>query len=149
MSTSAPTLVDTVLHKSDFDCKIDDSPTAYTVPAPLYIDDSAPVTPAEEYELPTLPATRVASLAPSTQPINPPSSMELKRARRREYTCYSALLWSIWLEGWNDGSNGPLIPTMQKHYHVSRMCLQTQALAVDHVNPRYRWGSLSFLSYSS
>lgn len=119
MSTTAPTLVDAVLDKTYYDAKIEEPPVAYTVPSTFYIDESLPTTPHEEYELPTLPTTRAASLAPSTEPIASDSVKERRNARRKEYICFGVLLWSIWLEGWNDGSNGPLLPRMQEHYHVS------------------------------
>lgn len=31
---------------------------------------------------------------------------------------FLALCWSIWLEGWNDGSTGPLLPRIQQNYGV-------------------------------
>lgn len=113
------TAIDPVLQKSDFDIKIEEPPAAYTVPSTFYVDESLPTTPRDEYELPTLPTTRAPSLAPSAEPINALSPEERKRARRREYICFGTLCWSIWLEGWNDGSNGPLLPRMQENYHVS------------------------------
>jgi hypothetical protein len=36
-----------------------------------------------------------------------------------------ALCWSLFLMGWNDGSTGPLLPTIQKSYGVS-FCLFVQ-----------------------
>ena len=39
--------------------------------------------------------------------------------RRRSRLHFAALCWSFFLEGWNDGSTGPLLPTIQKHYNVS------------------------------
>lgn len=38
--------------------------------------------------------------------------------RRREKIQFVTLCWFIYLEGWNDGSNGPLLPRIQKVYGV-------------------------------
>ena len=32
---------------------------------------------------------------------------------------YATLLWTLMLAGWNDGTNGPLLPRIQEVYHVS------------------------------
>ncbi|KAI0052084.1 MFS general substrate transporter [Auriscalpium vulgare] len=31
---------------------------------------------------------------------------------------FAALCWCFFLEGWNDGSTGPLLPSIQHHYHL-------------------------------
>jgi hypothetical protein len=36
----------------------------------------------------------------------------------REYVQLSALYWSMFVLGWNDGSTGPLLPRIQEVYHV-------------------------------
>ncbi|KAG2357350.1 major facilitator superfamily domain-containing protein [Suillus spraguei] len=38
--------------------------------------------------------------------------------RRREKIQFVTLCWFVYLEGWNDGSNGPLLPRIQKVYGV-------------------------------
>ncbi|KAH8110061.1 MFS general substrate transporter [Phellopilus nigrolimitatus] len=71
----------------------------------------------EEYELQTLPRSTVTS-APLFP--NPPSisAIDKKAARRKEHIAFGALLWAIFMEGWNDGTNGPLLPAMQHHYNI-------------------------------
>lgn len=32
---------------------------------------------------------------------------------------FAAFFWSQFLDGWNDGTSGPLLPVIQRHYHVS------------------------------
>jgi fucose permease len=44
-----------------------------------------------------------------------PSKSHLTRARIQ----FFALCWCMFLAGWNDGSTGPLLPRIQKVYHVS------------------------------
>ncbi|KAJ7778298.1 hypothetical protein B0H16DRAFT_1502951 [Mycena metata] len=43
------------------------------------------------------------------------SSAQILRARLQ----LSAICWSLFLAGWNDGTSGPLIPRMQNVYHAS------------------------------
>jgi len=38
--------------------------------------------------------------------------------RTREQIQLTALCWFVYLEGWNDGSNGPLLPRIQQVYGV-------------------------------
>jgi hypothetical protein len=38
--------------------------------------------------------------------------------RRLGAVHFAALCWSFFVEGWNDGSTGPLLPTIQNYYHV-------------------------------
>jgi hypothetical protein len=45
----------------------------------------------------------------------------LKEYRRIGLVQFAALCGSIFLEGWNDGSTGPLLPRFQSFYHVSRI----------------------------
>ena len=40
--------------------------------------------------------------------------------RRNSRVHFAAMCYCIFLEGWNDGSTGPLLPVIQKHYGVSR-----------------------------
>lgn len=41
-----------------------------------------------------------------------------KRVRRTQLLAFSALIWCQIMEGWHDGTIGPLLPAMQDHYHV-------------------------------
>ncbi|KDQ58458.1 hypothetical protein JAAARDRAFT_128981 [Jaapia argillacea MUCL 33604] len=49
----------------------------------------------------------------------PPSvPREASNSHRKEYIQFAALCWSLYLEGWNDGSTGPLLPAIQNFYHI-------------------------------
>lgn len=54
--------------------------------------------------------------ASSAVPLIPPA--ERRRQRRKGLLCFATLCWSFFLIGWNDGSTGPLLPTIQRHYNV-------------------------------
>jgi hypothetical protein len=59
---------------------------------------------------------------PPTLPIDSPiadiTELQAKEFRRRSRIHFAALCWSLFLEGWNDGSPGPLLPALQKAYDV-------------------------------
>lgn len=38
--------------------------------------------------------------------------------RSRQYIQFVTVCWFIYLEGWNDGTNGPLLPRIQRVYGV-------------------------------
>jgi hypothetical protein len=40
-------------------------------------------------------------------------------ARKRLEVQYACLCFALFLAGWNDGTNGPLIPRIQRYYNVS------------------------------
>ncbi|CAE6427127.1 unnamed protein product [Rhizoctonia solani] len=40
-------------------------------------------------------------------------------AHRREMIAMAAVCWTQFMAGWNDGTLGPLIPTIQEHFHAS------------------------------
>jgi hypothetical protein len=42
--------------------------------------------------------------------------------KTREQIQLAALCWFLYLEGWNDGSNGPLLPRIQEVYGVPFSC---------------------------
>ncbi len=44
-----------------------------------------------------------------------------KRQKRYSLIHFAALCWCFLLNGWNDGTTGPLLPSMQEYYHV-RSC---------------------------
>ncbi|PBK95890.1 MFS general substrate transporter [Armillaria gallica] len=48
---------------------------------------------------------------------NPTPSLSL--SRRRAHIQFTALWWNKFLKGWNDGSNGALLPRMQTVYNVN------------------------------
>ncbi|KAL1411115.1 hypothetical protein Q8F55_002065 [Vanrija albida] len=39
-------------------------------------------------------------------------------SKMRQHAIYGALMLSMVLCGWNEGSTGPLIPKLQEHYNV-------------------------------
>ncbi|KAL5512758.1 hypothetical protein ACEPAG_3024 [Sanghuangporus baumii] len=46
------------------------------------------------------------------------SSETSKKERRFEILSYCTTLGILFMQGWNDGTTGPLLPTMQSHYKV-------------------------------
>lgn len=44
--------------------------------------------------------------------------VDIKAQRRVQMWAFAALIWSFFMQGWNDGTNGPLLPAMQRNYHV-------------------------------
>lgn len=53
--------------------------------------------------------------------IDTPSTAVPERTakhRRTEYIHLSTLYWNLLLAGWNDASTGPLLPRIQKVYHI-------------------------------
>ncbi len=53
----------------------------------------------------------------STAPVTI-SSQQRKQQRISGALHFFALSFSFFLQGWNDGSTGPLLPTIQRHYNV-------------------------------
>ncbi|GJJ15714.1 hypothetical protein Clacol_009992 [Clathrus columnatus] len=47
------------------------------------------------------------------------SDLDINQIKRRENIQFAALCIPLFLAGYNDGSTGPLLPTIQKSYHVS------------------------------
>jgi len=64
----------------------------------------------------------VNTYPPSPLPIDPPladnAESQTKEFRRRSRIHFATLCWSLFLEGWNDGSPGPLLPALQNAYNV-------------------------------
>ncbi|KAL5481136.1 hypothetical protein ACEPAI_10077 [Sanghuangporus weigelae] len=44
--------------------------------------------------------------------------IEASKLKRVEYVSIAALMWAMFLMGWNDGTAGPLLPALQRNYHV-------------------------------
>ncbi|KAF8911258.1 MFS general substrate transporter [Mucidula mucida] len=42
-----------------------------------------------------------------------------KRQKRYSLIHFAALCWCFLLNGWNDGTTGPLLPSMQEYYHIN------------------------------
>ncbi|KAG9317097.1 hypothetical protein JVU11DRAFT_1284 [Chiua virens] len=50
--------------------------------------------------------------------IQPILETKPKTLKSREYIQFLTLCWFLYLEGWNDGTNGPLLPRIQRVYGV-------------------------------
>ncbi|KAH8110133.1 MFS general substrate transporter [Phellopilus nigrolimitatus] len=70
-----------------------------------------------EFELQTRPVSTATSASLFSDPPATPA-VDRKASRRKEYIALSVLLWAVFVEGWNDGTNGPLLPAMQSHYNI-------------------------------
>ena len=46
------------------------------------------------------------------------TAVQTKAQRLRARIQFLALCWAVYLLGWNDGTTGPLLPRIQKVYHV-------------------------------
>lgn len=82
---------------------------------------SAPWSGSEDIELASrLPSTTASSVKDedtnSTAPVLSPAQKARHRWNGRQH--FFALCYCIFLEGWNDGSTGPLLPTVQRYYNV-------------------------------
>lgn len=51
---------------------------------------------------------------------HPVTDMQTRLFKRKQHIHFAALCWFMFLEGWNDGTPGPLLPTIQQAYHVNR-----------------------------
>lgn len=66
-------------------------------------------------------ADRGSSITTAAAIVESPheSLVDVKSGRRAQFWAFAAIIWSMFMEGWNDGTNGPLLPTMQRSYHAS------------------------------
>ena len=85
------------------------STSGYTTPT----EPSTPKEEPESFELSIIPPGNFTTAPPAALPNNP------KKQRQTELKSFCALLWIVFTVGWNDGTNGPLIPAMQRDYDVS------------------------------
>ena len=46
------------------------------------------------------------------------SASQLAVELRRERVAFGAIMFSMFLDGWNDGTIGPMLPAIQKQYSV-------------------------------
>ena len=62
----------------------------------------------------------VVELSRLGQPVEPgsPPPAQTKKLRRKAELQFFTLCLSLFLVGWNDGTNGPLLPKIQSIYHV-------------------------------
>ncbi|KAG1767983.1 MFS general substrate transporter [Suillus occidentalis] len=63
------------------------------------------------------PVTPVEKQNDDPERLSAPSAKH-RAQKTREKIQFAALCWFVCLEGWNDGSNGPLLPRIQKVYGV-------------------------------
>lgn len=68
-------------------------------------------------------AIELSPVTPVEKQNDDPERLSVLSAKRRaqktrEKIQFAALCWFVCLEGWNDGSNGPLLPRIQKVYGV-------------------------------
>ena len=45
---------------------------------------------------------------------------QIRHQKLTEMTAFGAVLWVFFLLGWNDGTAGPMLPAIQRYYHVGR-----------------------------
>ncbi|KAG2156824.1 MFS general substrate transporter [Suillus bovinus] len=92
-----------------------DASTCQTSPRPPCKLDIAKGDAADIVEL-----SPVTPLEKQNYDLESPSvlSATRKAQRTREKIQFLTLCWFVYLEGWNDGSNGPLLPRIQKVYGV-------------------------------
>ena len=69
----------------------------------------------EDVELSTMNAIHVDE--PSVD-VPTPADPGGRAQQLTELISFCAILWVFFLEGWNDGTSGPMLPRMQKHYGV-------------------------------
>jgi hypothetical protein len=68
-------------------------------------------------------ATASGTSSHAIQPLEVEDREELSTAqrmafRRKDTVQYAAACFALFMSGWNDGSTGPLMPTVQSFYHV-------------------------------
>ena len=58
--------------------------------------------------------------APNRHELDVEAVTKLRRKQKLyEYFCLGSFCFSLFVSGWGDGSNGPLIPRLQEHYQAS------------------------------
>jgi hypothetical protein len=75
-----------------------------------------------EYSYPPTASASVANLPRLSfhQNSSTPELSEAQRKlyKRREWAYFAAVTWSMMLNGWNDGTVGPLMPVIQRDYRI-------------------------------
>lgn len=67
---------------------------------------------------PSVGLSRTPSLNYEVTEESRPSPQQLVRYRRYARLHFMAICWCFFLQGWNDGTTGPLLPRMQSVYNV-------------------------------
>ena len=75
-------------------------------------------------EIPDAYEMSVKSKSTTGEPAQVDSNSEqpadMKKVARVQIAAFTSLSWVMFMQGWNDGTNGPLLPAIQRHYHVCR-----------------------------
>lgn len=86
-------------------------------PAPCKILPSETNDNTEAYELHVVTNKAKSSIAILTSTFK--ADAQRRKEVRRERAAFGAIMFSMFMDGWNDGTSGPMIPAMQKYYNVS------------------------------
>ncbi|OCH87228.1 MFS general substrate transporter [Obba rivulosa] len=100
------------------------------------------------------PSVVTGEEAGSTAPVV--SAAQKAEYKRKSRMHFAALCYSFWLEGWNDGTTGPLLPTIQRHYDIGFAIVSllfvmncigflSGSLLNVHLNDRYGFGKVLVL----
>ncbi|KAA1472100.1 MFS general substrate transporter [Dentipellis sp. KUC8613] len=87
--------------------------------------------------------------------LDQPSAAQRAKFRRFGRMHFLACCWCFFLEGWNDGTTGPLLPVIQKHYNVGFAVVSLifvlncigfviGAFLNVHLNDKFGFGKVSF-----
>lgn len=71
-----------------------------------------------DIELARLDAVQGVSHSSDTTSSKAVSPFDLSGQSRKAHAQFAALCFTLFLAGWNDGTTGPLLPTIQSYYHV-------------------------------
>lgn len=80
------------------------------------LKDSVPPTRTQTFESTTAILNQIRPLQYEEPPTVP--DQVARKQNRRSIIQFAALCWCFALEGWNDGSVGPLLPVIQTYYSV-------------------------------
>ncbi|CUA68525.1 Metal transporter Nramp4 [Rhizoctonia solani] len=120
------------------------------------LEGSAPITPAvslhydprhESVEMTVINRHAEVDHVESTESPAKTVHSDDAAAHRREMIAVGAVCWTQFMAGWNDGTLGPLIPTIQEHFHAISMLFVSAccgyvlgAIAVIYFTDRYGFG---------
>lgn len=98
------------------------------------VDKDAPP-PSENASIPHVEqqqeSIQLRTIPTGTSTILPIPSESNKAQRRSEFAGMAALVWTFFLAGWNDGTAGPMLPAMQKHFQVKGLDGPRRILTTD------------------
>ncbi|CAL1699272.1 unnamed protein product [Somion occarium] len=90
--------------------------SVFTTQAPVVWAPSEDIELASRLPSTTASSVRIGEDTSSTAPVLSPAERARNKFRSRLH--FAALAFSMFLEGWNDGSTGPLLPTIQRSYNI-------------------------------